>query len=146
MAALSVPNSREDRGSGPSSHSFFSQRLRLHYVDYGRDDAPLLVLVHGGRDHARNWDFVAERLRDRYHVIAPDLRGHGDSAWAYGSQYSMPDFLLDLHQLLRHLDAPPAVLVGHSLGGAVALQYAGVYPERVSKVGGDRGARTSRRR
>jgi len=93
-----------------------------------------LVLIHGGRDHARNWDFVAARLRKRYHVIAPDLRGHGDSAWAYGSQYSMPDFLLDLHQLLRHLEAPPAVLVGHSLGGAIALQYAGVYPDRVCKV------------
>jgi pimeloyl-ACP methyl ester carboxylesterase len=123
-----------ESGPGPSSHGFFSQRLRLHYVDYGSPDRPLLVLIHGGRDHARNWDFVAARLRKRYHVIAPDLRGHGDSAWAYGSQYSMPDFLLDLHQLLRHLDAPPAVLVGHSLGGAIALQYAGVYPDHVSKV------------
>ncbi|HET9063098.1 MAG TPA: alpha/beta fold hydrolase, partial [Candidatus Binatia bacterium] len=62
-------------GLGPSSHSFFSQRLRLHYVDYGHVDAPLLVLVHGGRDHARSWDFVAAALRDRYHVVAPDLRG-----------------------------------------------------------------------
>ena len=134
MSKVADAASRTEVGSGPSSHSFFSQRLRLHYVDYGHDDAPLLVLVHGGRDHARNWDYVAARLRDRFHVIAPDLRGHGDSAWALGSQYSMPDFLLDLHQLLRHLDAPPAILVGHSLGGAIALQYAGVYPERVAKV------------
>ena len=134
MATAGAVTSHDDGGPGPSSHNFFSQRLRLHYVDYGREDAPLLVLVHGGRDHARNWDFVAKRLTDRYHVIAPDLRGHGDSAWAYGSLYTMPEFLLDLHQLLRHLDAPPAVLVGHSLGGAIALQYAGVYPDRVSKV------------
>ena len=63
---------------GPTSHFYFSQRLRLHYVDWGNEGAPPLVLVHGGRDHCRNWDWVAARLRDRYHVIAPDLRGHGD--------------------------------------------------------------------
>lgn len=121
-------------GLGPTSHSFFSQRLRLHYVDYGRPDAPLLVLVHGGRDHARSWDFVAAALRDRYHVVAPDLRGHGDSAWAVGSQYAMPDYLLDLNQLLRHIGERPVILVGHSLGGAIVLQYAGTYPDRVSCV------------
>lgn len=121
-------------GLGPTSHSFFSQRLRLHYVDYGRADAPLLVLVHGGRDHARSWDFVAAALRDRYHVVAPDLRGHGDSAWAIGSQYAMPDYLLDLNQLLRHIGMRPVILVGHSLGGAIVLQYAGTYPDRVSCV------------
>lgn len=121
-------------GLGPTSHSFFSQRLRLHYVDYGRADAPLLVLVHGGRDNARSWDFVAAALRDRYHVVAPDLRGHGDSAWAIGSQYAMPDYLLDLNQLLRHIGMRPVILVGHSLGGAIVLQYAGTYPDRVSCV------------
>jgi pimeloyl-ACP methyl ester carboxylesterase len=121
-------------GLGPTSHSFFSQRLRLHYVDYGGTDAPLLVLVHGGRDHARSWDFVAAPLRDRFHVVAPDLRGHGDSAWAVGSQYAMPDYLLDLNQLLRHIGVRPVILVGHSLGGAIVVQYAGTYPDRVSCV------------
>lgn len=121
-------------GLGPTSHVFFSQRLRLHYVDYGRADRPPIVLVHGGRDHARNWDMVAAGLRDQFHVYAPDLRGHGDSAWAIGSQYGMPDYLLDLHQLLRHLEARPAILIGHSLGGAIVLQYAGIYPDRVSRV------------
>jgi pimeloyl-ACP methyl ester carboxylesterase len=118
-------------GFGPTSHVFFSQRLRLHYVDYGNAAAPLVVLVHGGRDHARSWDAVAASLRDRYHVVAPDLRGHGDSAWAVGSQYGMPDYMLDLHQLLRHLGEHPVRLVGHSLGGAIVLQYTGLYPDRV---------------
>ena len=121
-------------GIGPTSHSFFSQRLRLRYVDYGTRGKPLLVLVHGGRDHARNWDAVATELRDHYHVIAPDLRGHGDSAWAIGSQYSMPDYVLDLNQLLRHVDDYPVTLVGHSLGGAIVLAYAGTFPERVTRV------------
>ncbi|TFH27036.1 MAG: alpha/beta hydrolase [Myxococcales bacterium] len=121
-------------GLGPTSHSFFSQRLRLHYVDYGHPDAPLVVLVHGGRDHARSWDATAVTLREHFHVVAPDLRGHGDSAWAIGSQYAMPDYLLDLHQLLRHLDKTPVMLVGHSLGGAIVLQYTGIYPDRISRV------------
>ena len=62
--------------SGPTSHSYFSQRLRLHYVDWGNPDAPPVLLVHGGRDHCRNWDWVARALRKNYHVIAVDLRGH----------------------------------------------------------------------
>src|ERR1019366_6286674 len=60
---------------GPTSHSFISQRLRLHYVDWGNAEAPPLILVHGGQDHCRNWDWVAEDLRRDYHIIAPDLRG-----------------------------------------------------------------------
>ena len=47
---------------GPTSHVYFSQRLRLHYVDWGNEDAPPMLLVHGGRDHCRNWDWVAEDL------------------------------------------------------------------------------------
>jgi pimeloyl-ACP methyl ester carboxylesterase len=121
-------------GPGPTSHTFISQRLRLHYVDYGNPDAPLVVLVHGGRDHARNWDAVAAKLRDRYHVIAPDLRGHGDSAWGLGSQYSMPEYVLDLTQLLRHLGEKPVRLVGHSLGGAICLHYTGLYPDSVQRL------------
>src|SRR5262245_30876749 len=63
---------------GPTSHYFYSQRLKLHYVDWGAADKPPLLLIHGGRDHARNWDWVAEDLRRDFHIIAPDLRGHGD--------------------------------------------------------------------
>ena len=63
-----------DQLLGPTSHSYYSQRLRLHYVDWGNESAPPLLLVHGGRDHCRNWDWVARALRDDYHVIAPDLR------------------------------------------------------------------------
>ena len=45
---------------GPTSHTYFSQRLRLHYTDWGNPDAPPMILIHGGRDHCRNWDWVAE--------------------------------------------------------------------------------------
>ena len=75
---------------GPTSHSYISQRLRLHYVDWGNPGAPPLILLHGGRDHCRNWDWVAAELRRDYHIIAPDLRGHGDSAWS-ASGHSQPE-------------------------------------------------------
>jgi pimeloyl-ACP methyl ester carboxylesterase len=124
---------------GPTSHFFYSQRLKLHYVDWGNPAKPLMVLVHGGRDHARNWDQVALHFRSTYHIIAPDLRGHGDSKWARGSEYSMVEYVLDLAQLLEQLAAFPAVLIGHSLGGGIVLQYSGVYPERVARVVGIEG-------
>lgn len=119
---------------GPASRFYVSQRLRLHYVDWGNDDAPLLVLVHGGRDHARSWDPMARELRHDWHVVAPDLRGHGDSAWSVGSTYSLTDFMFDLVQLFEALDQYPATIVAHSLGGAVSLLYAGVFPENVAKL------------
>jgi pimeloyl-ACP methyl ester carboxylesterase len=119
---------------GPTSHYFFSQRLKLHYVDWGNPQKPPLLLIHGGRDHARNWDWVAQDLRNDFHVIAPDLRGHGDSQWAIGGSYAMVDYTLDVAQLLIALGIEQVTIVGHSLGGSIALQYTGTYPDRVKKV------------
>jgi pimeloyl-ACP methyl ester carboxylesterase len=117
--------------SGPTSHSFISQRLRLHYVDWGNPAAPPVVLVHGGQDHCRNWDWVAQDLRRDHHLIAPDLRGHGDSAASPSGDYSMNAYVYDLAQLLHQLDLGPVTLIAHSLGGAIALRYAGVFPQTV---------------
>jgi len=118
----------------PRSRWYTSQRLRLHYVVWGDERKPPVVLVHGGRDHARNWDDVAAALVDEFAVYAVDLRGHGDSDWAVGSMYSLPEFTADLAAFADHLDRDPLALVGHSLGGAIVLQYAGVFPERISRV------------
>lgn len=120
--------------SGPTSNSIISQRLKLHYVDWGNRDAPPLLLVHGGRDHCRSWDWVAEKLADRYHVIAPDLRGHGDSAWAPDGNYEMGAFVYDLAQLIHQLDLAPVTIVSHSMGGNVSLRYTGLYPDNVRKL------------
>jgi pimeloyl-ACP methyl ester carboxylesterase len=91
-------------------------------------------LVHGGLDHARSWDWVARTLREDYHVYALDLRGHGNSAWAPGAIYSMAEHVLDLSVLLDIIGKAPLRIVGHSLGGMIALNYAGVFPDRVYKV------------
>jgi len=118
----------------PISHFFYSDRLKLQFWDYGRDDKPALVLVHGGLDHARSWDWVARVLCEHYHVYALDLRGHGNSAWAPGAAYGLAEHVLDLSALLDIIHEFPIRLVGHSLGGLIVLQYAGVYPSRVHKA------------
>ena len=118
----------------PVSHFFYSHRLKLQFWDWGSEGKPALILVHGGLDHARNWDWVARALRDDYHVYALDLRGHGNSAWAPGALYSVVEHVLDLSALADIINGFPVTIIGHSLGGVVSLLYAGVYPDRVKKV------------
>jgi len=118
----------------PSSGFFISRRLRLHYAEWGDPDAPPILLLHGGRDHCRSWDWVAERLCDRYRVIAPDLRGHGDSAWSPDGDYGTLAYVYDLAQLIGSQGLAPLPIIAHSLGGYVALRYASTYPERVKAL------------
>lgn len=95
---------------------------------------PAMILVHGGLDHARSWDWVAKALRDDFHVYALDLRGHGNSAWGAGALYSVAEHVLDLSALADIINAFPVYLIGHSLGAVTTLLYAGVFPERVKKL------------
>jgi pimeloyl-ACP methyl ester carboxylesterase len=118
----------------PISHFFYSDRLKLQFWDYGQDNKPSLVLVHGALDHARNWDWVAQSLCRHYHVYALDLRGHGNSVWAPGAPYTVAEHVLDLSALLDIIHDFPIRLVGHSLGGGIVLHYAGIYPDRVHKA------------
>lgn len=118
----------------PASRFFTSQRLRLHYLDWGNPDRPTLILVHGGLDHCRNWDWVAQALRHDWHIVAPDLRGHGDSDWNTDGTYTMAGYIYDLAQLVCELGDAPVTLVGHSLGGNIALRYSGIFPDKVRQV------------
>lgn len=119
---------------GPTSNIYFSQRLKLHYADWGNESAPPVLLVHGSLDHCRNWDWVARALRKNYHIIAPDLRGHGDSQWQIGSSYQMLDYVYDIAQLVEQKRLAPVRIISHSLGAAISLHYAGIFPEHVSKL------------
>jgi pimeloyl-ACP methyl ester carboxylesterase len=121
-------------GFRPTSHSVISQRLKLHYVDWGNPTAPPLLLIHGGKDHCRSWDWVADRMRSDWHVMAVDLRGHGDSAWSPDGDYSMTAYVYDLAQIIHQLELAPLTIVAHSLGGNIALRYAGLYAENVRRI------------
>ncbi|MES2197323.1 MAG: alpha/beta hydrolase [Pseudomonadota bacterium] len=118
----------------PQARFYQSHGLRLHYTDWGNASAPPLLLVHGGLDHSRSWDPVAQALRANFHVIAPDLRGHGDSEWAKGSSYSLADHVYDLITLVKSENLENLAVVGHSMGGMVSLTFAGAFPEKVSRL------------
>jgi pimeloyl-ACP methyl ester carboxylesterase len=93
-----------------------------------------LLLVHGGLDHSRSWDHLARALRRNFHVVAPDLRGHGESEWATGSSYSLADHVYDLMGLVKAAGFENVSIVGQSMGGMVSLTYAGAFPEEVSRL------------
>lgn len=120
--------------SGPTSQSFISQRLRLHYVAWKNPEKPPLLLVHGGRDHCRNWDWTAEALRADWNVVAMDHRGHGDSEWVSDGNYLATDMVYDVVQMIRQLDSVPVTIVSHSMGGNVCLRVAALFPELVRKL------------
>lgn len=104
-------------------------RLRIH--EWGDPQRVPLVLAHGMFDHARGFDTLAPLLARRFHVLALDARGHGDSGWAHA--YTWVADLADLVCVLRSLGRP-AHLVGHSRGGGQAMDVAGQAPELVRQV------------
>ena len=118
----------------PKSGFYESQGLRLHYADWGNDTAPPLVLLHGGRDHCRTWDRVARALRPYFHIMAADLRGHGDSEWPKGSSYSMADHVYDLTRMAAAVNVRRISIVGHSFGGMISTVFAGAFPDRVLRL------------
>jgi pimeloyl-ACP methyl ester carboxylesterase len=107
---------------------------RHHVQTWGEPQWPALVLLHGWMDVGASFQFLVDALAHDWHVIAPDLRGFGRSAWQ-PQGYWFYDYFADLEALLAHFvgDAP-ARIVGHSLGGNIAMGYAGVRPSRVARV------------
>lgn len=104
-----------------------SHRIEVAALDYGNPGAPPMLLVHGMRDLAWSLDSIAQAFRERFHVVALDLRGHGDSD--HVGYYALPHFILDVRAAVRGLALERPVLVGHSFGGEVVAQYAGLFPE-----------------
>jgi pimeloyl-ACP methyl ester carboxylesterase len=118
----------------PVSRSHLSRGLKLNYVDWGNEGAPPLLLLHGMRDHARSWDWTARALRDSWHIIAPDLRGHGDSQWSPDGAYLTAYSVLDIADLIESLGHEQLTIVGHSYGGNVSARYSALFPQRVRKL------------
>jgi pimeloyl-ACP methyl ester carboxylesterase len=106
--------------------------IRLAYERRGTGSP--LVLLHGYPLDHHLWDEVAPLLVDRFDLILPDLRGFGESS-TVDSFYAMEDFASDIAALLDHLEIQKTAIVGHSMGGYVALAFARLYPERVSGLG-----------
>jgi len=95
------------------------------------DDGPTVLLLHGNGGHAHWWDALVPGLVPGWRLVAPDLRGHGESAWANPPHYAIADFARDVDAVLEALAPRPVALVGHSMGARVAAWYAADRPERV---------------
>jgi pimeloyl-ACP methyl ester carboxylesterase len=117
----------------PSRSRFLSVRaLRCHLREWGEPGAPQLLLLHGWMDVSASFQFVVDAFERDWHVIAPDWRGFGLSEQGPGDCYWFPDYLGDLDAIVDAVSPDaPVTLVGHSMGGNIALLYAGVRPARV---------------
>ncbi len=122
----------EKRYAGPSSHYLdLPSGVHLHYRDEGRQDGPVLVLVHGFGASSADWDDWAGRLGDTYRIIAPDLPGHGLTRAPKGYTGGADGQVEAVEGLVQALHLPPFVIAGNSMGGGVAWRFTLAHPERV---------------
>jgi pimeloyl-ACP methyl ester carboxylesterase len=108
--------------------------LRLCYRQWGNPALAPVVLLHGGSAHAHWWDFFATAMAEKYHVLALDLRGHGESAHADPPAYSLEHYVSDLRAFIEVISLHSVALIGHSLGGMIATAYSAVAPHRVQSL------------
>jgi esterase len=108
--------------------------IRLHLLEGGHTDGPVLCFLHGGSAHAHWFDAVMPHFADRFHVVSLDQRGHGESEWASPPAYATEDFASDLAALMDHMAWPRMAVVGHSMGGHNATAFAAWHPDRVNAL------------
>ena len=119
--------------SNPESITTTIDCLKLHYLDWGTSNnkTPMLLL-HGLCSNAHYWDLFASNMKHEYRVLALDQRGHGGSSWAkeYGPKY----FITDLESFITKLNLNRLILIGHSMGGIIAMIYTAQHPEQIDKL------------
>src|SRR5467141_137687 len=108
--------------------------LRIHYLDFGGDGKQPLIMLHGIGRVAHTFDHVARHFNQNYHVMAVDMRGHGDSDWDPKAAYLVEDYVKDIEGLAQQLRLRNIVIWGDSTGGRVAQVFAGLHPDLVAAV------------
>lgn len=107
-----------------------SMSVELFYRYYGTEGKPPLVIIHGFMGSSRNWNSIAQTLSEHFDVFCVDLRNHGDSPHTQSMHFS--EIIEDLHDFINSKGIDPAIILGHSLGGKVAMAYACKYPTTVT--------------
>ena len=115
----------------PTTNYAIVNGLRLRYLEWGRPDALPVVCVHGYTSSAEAFNALARRIQDRAHIVAMDVRGHGESAWSPNGAYQYADQAGDLAALVDRLGIERFVLIGTSMGGVIAMVYAGQHGDRL---------------
>jgi pimeloyl-ACP methyl ester carboxylesterase len=120
------------RGSPPRREEILANRLTTAIARWGNPRTPTVMFLHGGNLTGRTWDLVCMALSDRFDCVVPDLRGHGDTAWPTEPNYTLDDFGADIASIIDVLGLRAVSLVGMSMGGLIALDYATRHRELVS--------------
>ena len=120
-----------EREAIPEDRYVEANGMRFHYLDWGNPDAPDMLLLHGFAQTCHSWDFVALAFCDRYHVVALDQRGHGDSDWSEAGDYSPETQQEDIAGVVSAIGLRNFVLMGLSMGGRNSFTYAATHPEEV---------------
>ena len=133
----------------PTPGTLTANGLRLRYLEWGDPGAPPVVCVHGYTSSAETFNALARRLSDRVRLIAMDVRGHGESAWSPDGAYRYEDQAGDLAAFVDQLALRRFTLIGTSMGGIIAMTYAGAHAERlaglvINDIGPDPEAGTQR--
>ena len=118
----------------PQSQMLTVNGLRVHYLDWGNAGAPPVVCVHGFTSSAQAFNALARHFAHCFHLLVPDVRGHGDSAWSPTEAYQLSDQVGDLAAFVDQLGLEQFTLVGTSMGGRIAMAYAGEHPERLVRL------------
>lgn len=118
----------------PKDRTINTNGIKLHYLDWGTEGQPVMLLLHGLRGHSHSWDDVSTRFYQDYHVLALDQRGRGDTEWAPGGDYSSDAFVADLEGFCDALSLDTFTLVGHSMGGRNSMAFAGRNAEKLDKL------------
>lgn len=118
----------------PASQSLDVNGLRVHYLDWDSPGASPIVCVHGYTSSAQAFNALARRFSSRYRFVAPDVRGHGESAWSTSGAYQYGDQVADLAAIVDKLGLSQFSLIGTSMGGIIAMAYAGAHPDRLVRL------------
>lgn len=106
--------------------------MKLNYQEFGKKENPCILVLHGFLGSNRNWSTINKLLEDRYHVYGLDMRNHGDSEHSASNSYT--DMANDIKDFIKNEGCETPILLGHSMGGKVAMKFSCLYPELLSKV------------
>lgn len=118
----------------PTSHHVVINGLNCHFLRWGDDRRPAVLMLHGLRSYAQTWDPVARALSGTHAVIAPDFRGRGDSAWDPDRDYFTNAYVGDMEKLVASLGLTRFGIIGHSMGGTVGYAFAARHPDQVEAL------------
>ena len=118
----------------PADKTITVNGLRIHYLEWGAANAPPVVCVHGYTGSADAFNALARHFQHRLRIIAPDVRGHGESEWSPEGAYGYLDQMSDVAALVDRLELERFALIGTSMGGVIAMAYAGAHARRLKSL------------